>query len=62
MTERDTQGLESKYDDQTEILTVIVDRKIIDDKGSMDKLLEIVQKRLGNPEVRGVLIFPRKGS
>jgi hypothetical protein len=62
MAECDDQGLESKYDPDTEVLTVIVDRRMIENERSMTKLTEMLRVRLKDPEVRTVAIFPRKGS
>lgn len=62
MTVRDHQGLESRYDSDTEILTIIIDRKIIEHTVSMDKLRDMLKERIGQADVSSVMIVPRKGT
>jgi hypothetical protein len=57
-TERDEQGLESKFEGGT--LFVTIDRMLLEQTQSQDALIELLRSRFEDEKLERVVILPRK--
>lgn len=57
-TDRDEQGLESKFEDGT--LFVTIDKMLIRNTGSQEALIELLKSRFEDEHLERVVILPRK--
>lgn len=60
MSERDYQGLESSFDREAGVLTVTVDRRIIQSSSNLAKLLDLLRERIEDPLTERIEIVPRR--